>query len=90
MKEALREETYKGKPRYTILEPILQLLLLHGNELATSYRWGSNATGYFCLLKHPIDLDLVERFFELPPSIQLIKEFGEVDYGLGTAVIRKQ
>jgi hypothetical protein len=90
IKQTLIEETFKGKPHYTILEPILQCLLSNGNELATSYRWGSNPTGYFCLLKQPIDLDLIERSFVLPPSIQLMKEFGEVDYGLGTAIIRKQ
>lgn len=89
MRQEIKKEDFKGQPSFTILEPILQLLLSEGNELATDYRWGSNPTGYFCLLKNNIDFELIERTFDLPPSIQLMKEYGTVDYGLGTAIIRK-
>jgi hypothetical protein len=77
----------EGRPSYTILDPVVDLLLASGNALANEYRWGSNPTGYFCELKSPIDFQLVESKFELPPGLQLIKELGQVDYGLGTAVI---
>jgi hypothetical protein len=76
-----------GKPSYTILDPIVDLLLAHGNALANEYKWGSNPMGYFCELKHPIDYGLVESSFELPAGLQLIKELGQIDYGLGTVVI---
>ena len=75
-------------PKYNILEPILKHLLENGNELATDYRWGSNPTGYFCILRNKIDFGLIEENFELPSSIQLDHEYGEIDYGLGTVVIR--
>jgi len=75
-------------PKYNVLEPILELLLENGNELATDYRWGSNPTGYFCVLKHSIDFELIERTFSLPSSIQVLRQFGSIDYGLGTVVIQ--
>jgi hypothetical protein len=75
-------------PKYNLLEPILELLLAHGNEISTGYRWGSNPTGYFCILKNEIDFALIESTFIIPSSIQLVREFGEIDYGLGTVVVR--
>lgn len=75
-------------PKFSVLEPILKHLLVNGNELATEYRWGSNPTGYFCILRHKIDFGLIEDSFDIPDSIQLIREHGEINYGLGTVVIR--
>lgn len=77
----------EGQP-YEILEPILQLLLNNGNEINTDYRWGSNPTGYFCILKNKIDFDLVEKTFKLPSSVQVMRQYGSIDYGLGTVIIR--
>jgi len=76
-----------GQP-YEILEPILNLLLENGNEIKTDYRWGSNPTGYFCILTKDIDFELVEKTFKLPCSVQLMRKYGSIDYGLGTAIIR--
>ena len=79
---------FSSQPKHKILDGVLDLLLEHGNELATDYRWGSNPTGYFALLKHPINFQLVKDKFELPVSILLNEKFGEIDYGMGTVVIR--
>jgi hypothetical protein len=81
-------EDFADKRGYAILEPILELLLRHGNELDHDYRWGSNPTGYFCILKKPIDFSLVREHFILPASIVLMEDYGCIDYGLGTASIR--
>lgn len=59
---------------YEHLEPLIDFLLENGNELARSYRWGENRTGYFCLLEKPIDFELIERAFLLPPYIRLMRE----------------
>jgi hypothetical protein len=75
-------------PKYNVLEPILELLLGSGNRIATDYRWGSNSTRYFCVLTDPIDFSLVEREFRIPASVQLLRKYNEIDYGLGTVVIR--
>ncbi|OPH49938.1 hypothetical protein B4U81_20000 [Vibrio campbellii] len=74
-------------PKYKILNPILELLLETRNEVFTDYTWSANPTGYLCILKKPIDFDLIESRFVLPKSIHLNKRCGEVDYGLGTVII---
>ncbi|WP_038891723.1 hypothetical protein [Vibrio campbellii] len=74
-------------PKYKILNPILELLLETGNEVFTDYTWSANPTGYLCILKKPIDFDLIESRFVLTKSIHLNKRCGEVDYGLGTVII---
>ena len=82
--------SFSGQPKHNILDGVLDLLLSHGNGLATEYRWGSNPTGYFAVLKRPIDFDLVRNNFELPASIMLNERFGEIDYGMGTVIIRSE
>lgn len=81
---------FSGQPKYMILEKVLDLLLSNGNELATDYKWGSNPTGYFAVLKRPIDFELVRDKFQLPDSVYLNEQFGEIDYGMGTVVIRTE
>ena len=81
---------FSGKPKHEILDGVLDLLLAHGNELATEYRWGSNPTGYFAILKKPIDFELIRNNFELPSTVILNEKFGEVDYGMGTVIIRSE
>jgi hypothetical protein len=89
-KHVLRKEDYSGMPRHALLDPVLDSLLDNGNELSTAYRWGSNPTGYFAVLKYPIDFDLVEARFELPTSVVLNRDYGEIDYGFGTVIIRSE
>jgi len=61
----------KSEFAYSHLDPIVDFLLAHGNELACDYRWGSNKTNFFCDLKWQIDFDLIENNFILPDYIQL-------------------
>lgn len=89
LKRRLPEPDLAKERAFAVLEPVLQLLLESGNELATEYRWGANPTGYFCLLKRPIDFPLIERNFDLPASVKLLKEYGIIDYKLGTTVIQQ-
>ncbi len=89
-KTQIEVASFSGQPKHKILDGILDLLLAHGNELATDYRWGSNPTGYFAVLKQPIDFSLIKDNFELPTSVMLNEQFGEVDYGLGTVIIRSE
>jgi len=58
-------------PVYSHLDPIVDFLLAHGNELACDYRWGENRTNHFCNLKWQIDFDLLESNFTFPECIQL-------------------
>ncbi len=89
-KEKIELTDFSGQAKYKILDGVLELLISHGNELATDYRWGSNPTGYFAVLKSPIDFELIRENFELPGSVALNEKFGEVDYGMGTVVIRSE
>ncbi|HVI59377.1 MAG TPA: hypothetical protein VM619_10995 [Luteimonas sp.] len=78
-----------GKRGDALLDPVVDLLLAHGNRLAETYRWGANPTGYFCLLDQPIDFDLVESSFDVPDTVTLDRRLGIIDYGYGTALIRQ-
>lgn len=89
-KTKIEVANFSGQPKYKILDEILDLLLVYGNELATEYRWGSNPTGYFALLKQPVNFDLIRDNFELPGSVTLNERFDEVDYGMGTVIIRSE
>ena len=89
-KQKLDFEKFRGLPKYRVFDDVLDLLLSNGNQLTTEYRWGSNPTGYFAILQYPIDFEIVEENFEIPPSVNLNKEYGEIDYGLGTVIIRSQ
>ena len=79
---------FNGQPTHKILDDVLDYLLENGNELARNPRWGSNPTGYFSLLKKPIDFELVKRNFEFPDTVILDEKYGEIDYGLGTVTIK--
>lgn len=90
VKTKIEVASFSGQPKHKILDTILELLLANGNELATNYRWGSNPTGYFAILKRPIDFELIRNNFDLPSSIMLNERFGEIDYGMGTVIIRSE
>ncbi len=59
------------RPIYQHLDPIVDLLIEHGNKLSELYRWGENRTGFFCNLLYPIDFDLIERAFDIPDYLIL-------------------
>lgn len=61
----------KTLPIYAHLEPIVTVLLAHGNLLARSDRWGSTRDGFVCYLQKPIDFELIREKFELPGSVVL-------------------
>jgi len=84
----IKSSDTKGKLGSEVLEPLLKLLIENGNSLATSYRWSSNPTGYVALLTKPIDFELFTMYVEKPKSIVFNQKYGEIDYGLGTAIIR--
>lgn len=70
-------------PPYEHLTPIIALLMAHGNEPADktrSDRWGFYLTqgGWQCDLARPIDFGLVDRSFQLPPSITLNPKNGTI------------
>lgn len=76
------------RPTYTHLEPIVDLLLQHGNQLARSYRWGENRSGFFCFLAKPIDFDLIESTFVLPETVRLARSEGSVECDVTWATIK--
>jgi len=76
------------RPVYAHLEPVVDLLLRHGNELALPYRWGENRTGYFCHLAKPIDFALIESELVLPSHVRLSREEGSVECEVTLASIR--
>ena len=76
------------RPVYAHLEPVVDLLLQHGNELALPYRWGDNRTGYFCHLAKPIDFALIECDLALPSHVRLSREEDSVECDVTWASIR--
>jgi hypothetical protein len=76
------------RPVYSHLEPIVDLLLQHGNELARPYRWGENRSGFFCFLAKPIDFDLIESTFVLPEIVRLARYEGSVECDVTWATIK--
>jgi len=76
------------RPVYSHLDPIVDLLLQGGNLLAREYRWGENRTGYFCFLQKPIDFDLIDATFTLPPSVRLDRDQDGVECDVTWASIK--
>ena len=69
MKIAIESIPKSSESSYQNLEPILEELLALGNVIETNYRWGCDRTGYFCTLKHSIDVISILSKFELPENI---------------------
>lgn len=63
-----------GQVLHAHLEPVIDFLLLEGNRLTHSYRWGSNREGYFCHVRDPIDFVSLVNRFEFPESVLLVVE----------------
>jgi hypothetical protein len=75
------------RPVYSHLEPIVDLLLQHGNSLAREYRWGENRTGHFCLLSKPIDFELIKSTYEVSPFVHLEEDKGLIGCAVTWATI---
>ncbi len=67
------------RPVYSHLEPIVDLLLSHGNSLARDYKWGENRTGFYCFLQDAIDFDLVESSFDIPEFIRFDRQNNAIE-----------
>lgn len=77
-----------ARPVYSHLEAIVDLLLTNGNELSRPYRWGENRTGFYCLLKHPIDFDLIEEMYIVPSFVRFDQENDAIECDRTWASIR--
>jgi hypothetical protein len=77
MTQTISPESANPDRPYEHLAPIVSMLLANGNALAVE--GDSNAGfyltqgGWMCDLKKPIDFGLVEREFDLPPTIKTDK-----------------
>lgn len=62
-----------GAPPYVHLEPLVDVLLAAGNEIAGPSKFYLDRDGWRADLRQPIDFQLIEERFDLPPSILLAK-----------------
>jgi len=69
----------KVRPVYSHLEPIVDLLLDNGNGLSHDYKWGEDRTGFYCHFRLPLDFELIEKAFELPPFVTLNRQSDSVE-----------
>lgn len=77
----------EGKPPYAHLDPIVDALLSGGNVLANKRRWVETKDGWLCVLKEPIDFQLVRNSFVLPKTIELFEKIGSVSCSLTWSAI---
>lgn len=89
MKIVIKDEDFNDKSPEEVMDQVVDFLLDNGNSLAREPRWGSNPTGYQCLVLNDIDFAALENNFDFPEAIILIKKEQIVDYGYGTVRIRK-
>jgi hypothetical protein len=61
-------------PPFQHLVPIIEALIEGGNEPVSSDWFCLDQDGWCCLLKNPIDFDLLESKFEFPSSISLSRK----------------
>ncbi|ARN76297.1 hypothetical protein BST96_04420 [Oceanicoccus sagamiensis] len=61
------------------MEAIIELLLANGNTLARADRWHNDMAATICFVTEPVDFDLIEGHFELPPCVRLSKDRGAIE-----------
>ena len=61
------------KPLYAALLPVVELLVAHGNEPADGGFLNSPG-GWYCRMTQTLDIDLVQRELDLPPSVSCSRE----------------
>lgn len=76
------------RPVHSHLDPIVDLLIQHGNLLARDFRWGENRTGFYCFLQHPLDFDLIEKYFEIPSFIRFDHQNDAIECDYSWATIK--
>lgn len=89
MKITIKDEDFDDKSPEEVMDQVVDFLLASGNSLAREPRWGSNPTGYQCLVSDDIDFYELEKKFVFPGSVMLIKKDQMIDYGYGAVRIRK-
>lgn len=86
MSKQLLQKT-RGLAAYHMFDPVVDLLLANGNQLADVNRWSVDQTGYTCELKQPIDFELLENTFEFPDNVEFNHQHSAIDYRMGEVVI---
>lgn len=71
---------------YANLLPIVEALVRFGNETSEG-GFVSDPSGFRCMMTRPLDLDLVEATFELPPNISLSRDFDSIHDRLSWSII---
>lgn len=89
MKVTIKDEDFDDRSPEEVMDQVVDFLLANGNSLAREPRWGSNPTGYQCLVSDDINFSELENSFIFPDSVMLIKKDQIIDYGYGTVRIRK-
>jgi hypothetical protein len=86
MKTKIAAEPSAGELPYAHLKPIVEALLEAGNEPSPPFEghvpnglgFYQDKHGWCCGLLRRIDFELVERLFELPPSLSLNAESNSI------------
>lgn len=86
-KIVLSTELPAGLPISRIFDPIVDLLIENGNELAESPRLAGSQAGFSSALSKPLDLNLIEATFVLPESTVLNRQYNRIYYRLGEVSI---
>ncbi|WP_101758981.1 hypothetical protein [Oceanicoccus sp. KOV_DT_Chl] len=68
-----------AQPPYAHMETLVDFLLANGHSLARADRWHNDMAAQICFVKEPINFDLIEQTFELPPCIQLSKDRNAIE-----------
>lgn len=74
MKVKILSATSDPSRPFAHLEPIVQSLVDDGNQPVERNWFSLDQDGWHCLLKNPIDFDLLESKFEFPNSISLSRQ----------------
>jgi hypothetical protein len=76
----LKVEASSSGPAHPLahLERVVALLVANGNEPLSTPWFVLDRDGWTCLLRHPIDFDLLEATFDLPTSILISREHDSI------------
>lgn len=74
MKIKIEPSSNDPKKPFAHLEQIVQLLIANNNQPVDKSLFVMDQDGWHCLLKEPIDFDLLESLFEFPKSIRLSRK----------------
>jgi hypothetical protein len=81
MKTTIKAQSLPWQKPYKNLTPIVEVLIKGGNTISSTFgnhkpnRDGfyMDRDGWVCDLERPIDFDVIEKRFNIPPSIRLNK-----------------